>query len=76
MPGRTPGGQGALAGGRRAEDFRLPAAARATAPALADAIDQHLMSLGEPDPARRPTTAAALAAAQRLRERLVAAHTP
>ena len=64
----------ALSGERHADDFRLPPAVLApVAPPLADAIQRHLMTLGDPDPARRPTTAQALAEAQRLRERIVAA---
>jgi serine/threonine-protein kinase len=64
----------ALSGERHADDFRLPPAVLApAAPPLADAIQRHLMTLGDPDPARRPTTAQALAEAQRLRERIVAA---
>jgi serine/threonine-protein kinase len=62
-----------MAGTRRSEDFRLPADARAEAGALADALDDHLLRLGDPDPARRPTTAQALAESQRLRERVIAA---
>lgn len=62
-----------LSPARSRDDFRLPAAVRATAPAVTQDLEEHLMSLGEPDPARRPSTAAALATAQRLRERIVAA---
>ena len=72
--GRTPWSREAVMGGaRRAEDFRLPAAVLASAPALADEIQHHIMRLGDPDPARRPTTAQALAESQRLRERIIAA---
>jgi serine/threonine-protein kinase len=72
--GRTPWGrETVMAGARRAEDFRLPAEVFAGAPALADEIQHHILRLGDPDPARRPTTAQALAESQRLRERLIAA---
>jgi tetratricopeptide (TPR) repeat protein len=57
-----------------AEDFRLPPSVFAGVPAdLADAVQHHLMRLGDPDPAKRPTTAQALADSQRLRERIIAA---
>jgi len=62
-----------MAGIRRAEDFLLPASVIATAPTVADEVQQHLLRIGDPDPARRPTTAQALADSQRLRERLIAA---
>lgn len=72
--GRTPWGRETVIGGaRRAEDFVLPAAVFAQAPALAGEIQHHITRLGDPDPARRPTTAQALAESQRLRERLIAA---
>jgi hypothetical protein len=75
--GRTPWVRETVMGGaRRADDFRLPAAVFANAPALADEIQHHIMRLGDPDPARRPTTAQALAESQRLRERLIAAGAP
>jgi hypothetical protein len=62
-----------LAGARRAEDLVLPTAITETAPALARDVQAHLARLGNPDPARRPTTIQALAEAQRLRERAIAA---
>jgi serine/threonine-protein kinase len=62
-----------MAGARRAEDFRLPPEVLAGAPRLADEIQHHILRLGDPDPARRPTTAQALAESQRLRERIIAA---
>jgi serine/threonine-protein kinase len=72
--GRTPWGRDTVMGGARsADDFRLPPAVFASAPALADEIQHHIMRLGDPDPARRPTTAQALAESQRLRERIIAA---
>jgi tetratricopeptide (TPR) repeat protein len=72
--GRTPWTREAvMAGTRRAEDFRLPDGVFAGAPALAEEIQHHIMRLGDPDPARRPTTAQALAESQRMRERLIAA---
>ena len=72
--GRTPWARETVMGGaRRADDFQLPAAVFAPAPALAYEIQHHIMRLGDPDPARRPTTAQALAESQRLRERIIAA---
>ena len=72
--GRTPWLRETVMGGARsADDFRLPAAVFAPAPALADEIHHHILRLGDPDPARRPTTAQALAESQRLRERIIAA---
>lgn len=61
-----------LAGKRAREDFLLPAEVLAAAPSLADDLHAHLLALGDPDPSKRPTTADALAEAQRLRERIVA----
>jgi len=66
----------AIGGARSASDFRLPASVFASAPALADEIQHHIMRLGDPDPAQRPTTAQALAESQRLRERIIAAGAP
>jgi len=75
--GRTPWGRETVMGGARsAEDFRLPPGVFAAAPALADEIQHHIMRLGDPDPARRPTTAQALAESQRMRERIIAAGAP
>jgi serine/threonine protein kinase len=72
--GRTPWVREAvMRGARTADDFRLPAGVFASAPMLADEIQHHIMRLGDPDPARRPSTAQALAESQRLRERLIAA---
>ncbi len=72
--GRTPWSRDVLmAGTRRAEDFLLPAHIVATAPTIADEIQQHLLHIGDPDPARRPTTIQALAESLRLRERVIAA---
>ncbi len=62
-----------LTGKRAREDFLLPADVLAAAPGVADDLHAHLLSLGDPDPDKRPTTAQALAEAQRLRERIVAA---
>jgi tetratricopeptide (TPR) repeat protein len=76
LTGRTPWGREALTSVRRADDFRLPPGVCASAPGLADAIEHHLVHLGDPDPARRPTTAAALATALRLREQIIAAGAP
>jgi tetratricopeptide (TPR) repeat protein len=75
--GRTPWARSTLMGGARsADDFRLPPGVFAAAPALADEIQHHIMRLGDPDPARRPTTAQALAESQRMRERIIAAGAP
>jgi len=75
--GHTPWAREIVIGGaRNASDFRLPAGVFASAPALADEIQHHLMRLGDPDPSRRPTTAQALAESQRLRERIIAAGAP
>jgi tetratricopeptide (TPR) repeat protein len=72
--GHTPWARDAvISAARRADDFRLPASVFASAPHLADEIQHHIMRLGDPDPARRPTTAQALAESQRLRERILAA---
>jgi len=72
--GHTPWARDAvMAAARRAEDFRLPDAVFASAPQLAVEIQHHILRLGDPDPARRPTTAQALAESQRLRERIIAA---
>jgi hypothetical protein len=65
-----------MSGVRHADDLRLPPLVFASAPGLADAIEHHLMSLGDPDPARRPSTTQALAESQRLRERIIAAGAP
>ncbi len=62
----------ALAGKRAREDFLLPADVFTAAPGIADDLHAHLLSLGDPDPSKRPSTAEALAEAQRLRERIVA----
>jgi tetratricopeptide (TPR) repeat protein len=75
--GRTPWGRDTVMGGARSpDDFRLPAQVFANAPALTDEIQHHIMRLGDPDPAKRPTTAQALTESQRLRERLIAAGAP
>ncbi|MDB4957157.1 MAG: serine/threonine protein kinase [Myxococcales bacterium] len=72
--GRTPWTREILmAGTRRAEDFRLPAEVFTDAASLAGDVQEHIIRLGDPDPAKRPTTARALAESQRLRERIIAA---
>jgi serine/threonine-protein kinase len=72
--GRTPWSREAvMAGTRRPGDFQLPRAIFADAPSLSDEVQKHLDALADPDPANRPTTAQALAASQRLRERIIAA---
>jgi len=74
LTGRVPWSREQLLGGeRRADDFALPAAIVASAPAVGAELTAHLMRLGDPDPTRRPTTTDALAEAQRLRERVIAA---
>jgi len=75
LTARTPWSREVLmAGTRRAEDFLLPPAVLAQTPAsIADEVQRHLLRIGDPDPARRPTTAEALAESQRLRERIIAA---
>ncbi len=72
--GRTPWSRDVLmAGTRRAEDFLLPEHITADATAIADELQQHLLAIGHPDPARRPTSIQALSESQRLRERIIAA---
>jgi eukaryotic-like serine/threonine-protein kinase len=72
--GRTPWSRDVLmAGTRRADDFLLPRELFAAAPGLADDVQRYLTRLADPDPAKRPTTAQALAESQRLRERIIAA---
>jgi serine/threonine protein kinase len=75
--GRTPWSREVvMSGTRHAEDFALPADKLASAPHVADDMQHHLALLGDPDPTKRPTAAQALVAAQRLRERLIAAGAP
>lgn len=70
--GHTPWSREVLmAGTRRADDFTLPPTLRKEP--LGDDVQSHLLRIGDPDPAKRPTTAQALAESQRLRERLIAA---
>lgn len=58
-----------LSGVRRRGDFALPAEITETVSAdLAAALADHLDRLGDPDPARRPTTTEALAEARQLRD--------
>jgi hypothetical protein len=72
--GATPWSRDVLmAGTRRREDFTLPRAVFATCPSMYDAVQDHIARIGDPDPARRPTTLQALAESQRLRERVIAA---
>jgi tetratricopeptide (TPR) repeat protein len=75
LTARTPWSRERLmAGIRKAEDFLLPASVFANLPQhVADEVQQHLLRIGDPDPAKRPTTAQALADSQRLRERVIAA---
>ena len=39
-------------------------------------VQHHIQRMGDPDPAKRPTTAQALVESQRLRERVIAAGAP
>ena len=69
--GRTPWSrETALAGARTKEAFHLPDGI--LEPSLAADIQAHIMHLGEELPEKRPTSAVALAEAQRLRERIIA----
>jgi len=72
--GRTPWARDVLmAGTRRAQDFVLPRAIFQDAPSLSEVVQAHLDHLGDPDVTKRPTTMQALAEAQRLKERIIAA---
>src|SRR6185312_477787 len=72
--GRTPWARDVLmAGTRRAQDFQLPRAIFQDAPSLSEVVQAHLDHLGDPDVTKRPTTMQALAEAQRLKERIIAA---
>ena len=75
LTARTPWSRERLmAGIRKAEDFLLPSSVFASLPqVVADEVQQHLLRIGDPDPAKRPSTAQALADSQRLRERVIAA---
>src|SRR4029078_2823418 len=73
LTGKTPWSRDILmAGTRRAEDFLLPKPILEVTP-IAEEVQAHLMRIGHPDPATRASTAQALAVAQRLRDRLIAA---
>ncbi len=70
--GRTPWAREAvMAGTRRPQDFALPRAIFQEAPSLADDVQAHLDRLADADPAKRPSTAQAVAEAQRLKERIM-----
>jgi hypothetical protein len=72
--GRTPWARDVLmAGTRRAQDFMLPRAIFQDAPSLSEVVQTHLDHLGDPDVTKRPSTSQALAEAQRLKERIIAA---
>jgi hypothetical protein len=72
--GRTPWSRDVLmAGTRKADDFLLPQHVSSQAPAIAEELQAHLLKIGDPDPAKRPTTIQALSEAQRLRELIIAA---
>ena len=71
---RTPWERALTAAVRSADDFLLPEAVFAGLPKhVADEVQDHIRRIGDPDPAKRPTTQQALVEAQRLRERIVAA---
>ena len=71
---RTPWERALMAGQRKADALLLPPFVMANVPAdVADAVQDHIRRLGDPDPSKRPTTAQALVESQRLRERLIAA---
>jgi hypothetical protein len=74
LAGRTPWSrERVMSGARTAGDFQLPPDVIAAATHLGPEIQDHLIRIGDPDPAKRPTTARALEEAQRLRERIIAA---
>jgi serine/threonine protein kinase len=74
LTGHTPGSRGGVIGSlRAAADFRLPAELFADAPDVGADLQKHIDRISDPDPSKRPTTMAALAESQRLRERLIAA---
>jgi len=74
LTGHTPGARGGVIGSlREAADFRLPSELFKEAPDLADDLQLHIDRISDPDPTKRPTTMQALAEAQRLRERIIAA---
>jgi len=62
-----------MAGTRRASDFQLPRSIFEDAPALGESVQAHIDHLADPDASKRPTTLQALADAQRLKERIIAA---
>jgi serine/threonine protein kinase len=78
LTGRHPWARGELLSGARARgDFRPPAdITRGAPPALVAALTDHLDRVGDPDPARRPSTDDALAEAQVLRDQALAAGLP
>jgi serine/threonine protein kinase len=74
VTGQTPGARGGVIGSlREAADFRLPSDLFEEAPDLAGDVQHHIDRISDPDPTKRPTTMQALAEAQRLRERIIAA---
>lgn len=73
LTGRIPWSrEAAIAGTRHRDDFVLPRQIFSDAPTLAEAVQTHINALAEPEPDARPSTAQALAEAQRLRERIAA----
>lgn len=76
LTARTPWSREVLmAGTRRPDDFLLPPTVIMPNAAIGEAVQQHLLRIGDPDPSKRPTTTQALAESQRLRERIIAAST-
>ena len=74
LTAQMPGSREGVIGGRRAaNDFRLPNQVFANAQSVAADVQAHINRLSDPDPAKRPTTAQALAESQRIRERVIAA---
>ena len=72
--GRVPWSRDAvMAGTRRASDFQLPRSIFEDAPSLSESVQAHIDHLADPDASKRPTTLQALAEAQRLKERIIAA---
>ena len=66
-------GDGKTMEGAKSDTPKAEPAPVAQAPAVADEIQQHMLRIGDPDPAKRPSTLQALAESQRLRERIIAA---
>jgi tetratricopeptide (TPR) repeat protein len=77
LTARTPWERALMAGVRKSDDLRLPEFVFAGVPKeIAEEVQHHIQRMGDPDPAKRPTTAQALVESQRLRERVIAAGAP